>query len=152
MKKQLDQVAEFHNAFSVPVMQSPAIDPERISLRLKLLREEVDEFAEALRSGDIAHALKEWADILYILNGTALEFGFQHVAEPVFDEVHRSNMSKVIQSGYDAMKEEMELPKNVVVQRAPTGGYLLRREDGKIVKPSTYSPADVAEVLKNHLP
>lgn len=147
MQKQFDQVGEFHETFGVPVFETPSIAKDRISLRISLLREEVSEFEEALREGNIENALKEWADIMYVLIGSGLEFGFAQAADPVFDEVHRSNMSKVIPSGYDAMKEEATLPKGVAVERCPTGGYLLRRKDGKVVKPSTYSPADISPIV-----
>jgi len=61
---------------------------------------------------------KELADLLYVVYGTAVSYGLD--MDPVFREVHRSNLSKV-------------------------GGY--KREDGKWVKPPTYSPADVKPLL-----
>ena len=57
------------------------------------------------------------ADLLYVVYGTAVSYGID--MDPVFREVHRSNMSKV-------------------------GGY--KREDGKWVKPPTYSPAVIEPI------
>lgn len=61
---------------------------------------------------------KELADLLYVVYGTAVSCGID--LEPIFREVHRSNMSKV-------------------------GGH--RRADGKWVKPLTYSPAVIEPLL-----
>jgi predicted HAD superfamily Cof-like phosphohydrolase len=88
-----------------------------------LIREEWEEFAEASRVCDVTGAADALADLLYVVYGAALEWGIP--LDDVFVEVHRSNMSKVWPDG--------------------TVHY---REDGKVLKPPTYSPADVAKVLK----
>ena len=67
---------------------------------------------------DLAAIAKELADLLYVVYGTAVSYGID--MDPVFREVHRSNMSKV-------------------------GGY--KRDDGKWVKPPTYSPAVIEPIL-----
>jgi len=72
-----------------------------------------------MQSKDLASMAKELADLLYVVYGTAVSLGID--MEPVFKEVHRSNMSKV-------------------------GGY--KREDGKWVKPATYSPASLDKILE----
>jgi len=71
-----------------------------------------------LSQDDLAAVAKEVADLLYVVYGTAVSCGID--MEPVFREVHRSNLSKV-------------------------GGY--KREDGKWVKPPTYSPASLGPIL-----
>ena len=71
-----------------------------------------------MRKFTLAGIAQEIADLLYVVYGTAVSFGID--MEPVFREVHRSNMSKV-------------------------GGY--KREDGKWVKPATYSPAAITPIL-----
>jgi predicted HAD superfamily Cof-like phosphohydrolase len=71
-----------------------------------------------MAGGDLAAVAKEMADLLYVVYGTAVSYGID--MDPVFREVHRSNMSKV-------------------------GGY--KREDGKWVKPATYSPARIEPIL-----
>jgi predicted HAD superfamily Cof-like phosphohydrolase len=89
------------------------------TLRNRLIQEEFEEFQEAMQSKDLSAMAKELADLLYVVYGTAVSLGID--MEPVFKEVHRSNMSKV-------------------------GGY--KREDGKWVKPSTYSPASLDHLLE----
>jgi len=114
----------WHRKFGVPVLEGPQAPPEeRRNLRVELIREEWQEFAEASRACDVPGAADALADLLYVVYGAALEWGIP--LDDVFAEVHRSNMSKVWPDG--------------------TVHY---REDGKVLKPPAYSPADVAKVLK----
>ncbi|GJL54660.1 MAG: hypothetical protein NPIRA02_17920 [Nitrospirales bacterium] len=87
-------------------------------MRKKDSKEEFDELQEAMKTKDLPNIAKELADLLYVVYGTAVSCGID--MEPVFQEVHRSNMSKI-------------------------GGH--KREDGKWVKPPTYSPADISPIL-----
>ena len=112
-------VLEFHTKFDIHVSPTPSIPDEPTqTLRKRLIQEEFEELQEALQEKDLPSIAKELADLLYVVYGTAVSLGID--MEPVFQEVHRSNMSKV-------------------------GGY--KREDGKWVKPPTYSPAKLDSVL-----
>jgi predicted HAD superfamily Cof-like phosphohydrolase len=112
-------VEEFHRAFDILVHLSPTVvDVRTRELRIKLIQEEFEELREAITQGDLESISKEIADLLYVVYGTAVSYGID--MDPVFREVHRSNMSKV-------------------------GGY--KREDGKWVKPATYSPACIEPIL-----
>ena len=112
-------VQEFHEQFDIHVSPIPSIpdEPTQI-LRKRLIQEEFEELQEALQEKDLPSIAKELADLLYVVYGTAVSLGID--MEPVFQEVHRSNMSKV-------------------------GGF--KREDGKWVKPPTYSPAKIEPLL-----
>ena len=95
MKKQIEQVAEFHQKFKVPILNKPSLIPEdRSNFRFKLMEEEVKEYAEAVKSGDLEAIAKELADILYSAFGTVLEHGLQNKIEDIFTVVHTSNLSK----------------------------------------------------------
>ena len=119
MMQPQDMVAEFHRKFDIPVGEKPAIPPDTTrQLRVRLIQEEFAELQEAMAAQDLPGVAKELADLLYVVYGTAVSYGVD--MDPVFREVHRSNLSKV-------------------------GGY--KREDGKWVKPPTYSPADVKSLL-----
>ena len=119
MTNEQAMVESFHNKFEILVQHTPAdLDDQTQRLRVRLIQEEFDELKEAMASGDLAAIAKEMADLLYVTYGTAVSYGID--MEPVFEEVHRSNLSKV-------------------------GGY--KREDGKWVKPPTYSPADIASIV-----
>ena len=115
---------EFNQAFDIPKLDSPDIGPEElIELRIKLLREEVEEYAEAARAGDLVEVIDALADIGYILAGTILNHGMQNVYDDAFDEVHRSNMAKLVD------------------------GKVLRREDGKVMKPQGWTAPQLAQFV-----
>ena len=115
---------EFNKAFDIPKLDSPDIGPEElIELRIKLLREEVEEYAEAARAGDLVEVIDALADIGYILAGTILNHGMQNVYDDAFDEVHRSNMAKLVD------------------------GKVLRREDGKVMKPQGWTAPQLAQFV-----
>ena len=112
-------VEKFHHFFDILVQQTPGhVDEGTRVLRERLIQEEFEELKEAMEKRDLAAIAKELADLLYVVYGTAVSYGID--MGPVFREVHRSNMSKI-------------------------GGY--KREDGKWVKPSTYSPASIEPIL-----
>lgn len=95
MKTQLERVKEFHEKFRVPVLNAPALIPaDRSANRYRLMKDEVEEYSEGARNGDLENIAKELSDILYAVYGTILEHGLQDKIEAVFEEVHRSNMSK----------------------------------------------------------
>lgn len=112
-------VEQFHCLFDILVRKAPGqVDERTRVLRERLIQEEFEELKEAMGKQDLAAIAKELADLLYVVYGTAVSYGID--MDPVFREVHRSNMSKV-------------------------GGY--KREDGKWVKPPTYSPAAIEPIL-----
>lgn len=116
-------VDEFHRAFGIARAERPACpDAATQALRLKLIAEELDELRQAFADADVVEIADALADILYVTYGAAVSCGID--LEPVFREVHRSNMTKV-------------------------GGT--RRADGKWIKPSTYSPARIAPILAAQL-
>jgi len=125
MQKQLEQVKEFHKAFSVFLQGNPASIPVAVmDIRATLMREEMKEVIDAMQNEPLENIAKELADLLYVVYGTIGAYGLQDKMEKVFDEVHRSNMSKL-----------------------GTDGKPLLREDGKVMKGPSYSPANIASVL-----
>lgn len=125
MKKQLDQVKAFHEAFGHPVGDEPRlVDKDTWFLRGSLLGEELEEYAEACVKGDIVEVADALADQLYILLGTMLVHGMQDKIEEIFDEVQRSNMSKL---GED--------------------GKPIHREDGKVLKGPNFSEPNIKDII-----
>lgn len=123
MEKQIIQVRAFQNAFNVPMPTKPTLlKPKRKELRQNILEEEVKELRDAKTIVQTADAL---IDILYVAIGTIHEYGLADRAILLFDEVHRSNMSKV------------PLP----------GQKPIIREDGKVMKPDTYSPPKLGFII-----
>jgi predicted HAD superfamily Cof-like phosphohydrolase len=116
---------EFNEAFEIPTLDNPGLsNSELIELRIKLLSEEVEEYAEAARAGDMVEILDALADIGYILAGTIINHGMQNIYDDAFDEVHRSNMAKLVD------------------------GKVLRRADGKVMKPEGWQPPNLAQFLE----
>lgn len=127
-KTTLEQVQIFHETYGLPVKDAPDIsDPKTNALRVNLLEEEVEELKEALEQGDIVEVLDALTDLQYVLDGAYLSFGLQSLKMPAFEEVQRSNMSKL---GED-------------------GKPIVREEDGKILKGPNYFKPDLAEFLKD---
>ena len=128
MQEQLKAVEEFHNVF----LQENGTEPRLLSeneflLRYKLMAEENDEYKEACWNGDLVEIADALGDQLYILCGTILKHGLQHKIEEVFNEIQRSNMSKL---GSD--------------------GKPVFREDGKIQKGPGYSQPDINKILSKN--
>jgi predicted HAD superfamily Cof-like phosphohydrolase len=116
-------VKEFHKAFGQRIGEKPEIpDTAERTLRMKLLSEEMYEYTIAENENDLIEIADALADIIYIACGTAVSYGIP--LDKVFEEVHRSNMAKLVD------------------------GKVLRREDGKIQKPASWTPPDIEGVLK----
>lgn len=125
MKKQLEQLSEFQTSYNSTMNTEPTlISEDEYSLRYRLGKEELIEYFDACKDGNLTEIADALADQLYILLGTIVSHGMQEVIEPIFNEVHRSNMSKL---GAD--------------------GKPIYREDGKILKGENYSPPNVSQYL-----
>ncbi|MCU0431350.1 MAG: nucleoside triphosphate pyrophosphohydrolase family protein, partial [Cytophagaceae bacterium] len=99
----VQRVEEFHRLFDHPVLPAPQIPSrERCELRVRLIQEELDELKEALETGDIVGVADALCDIQYVLSGAVLETGFSEKFTTLFEEVHRSNMSKACSSAEEA--------------------------------------------------
>lgn len=127
MKKQLDSVKQFHSSFGLGISEAPRASlGENVNLlRFNLMKEENEEYLEATQNNDLTEVADALGDMLYILCGTIIEHGLQYKIEEVFDEIQRSNMSKLGENG---------LP--------------IYREDGKVMKGPGYFKPDFTEILK----
>ncbi len=127
MKKQLEAVKLFHTTYGLGVSNEIKADlgEQKNKLRFELMKEENEEYLEAVENNDIIEIADALGDMLYILCGTILEHGLQHKIEEVFDEIQRSNMSKL---GED--------------------GKPIYREDGKVMKGPNYFKPNFEVILK----
>jgi predicted HAD superfamily Cof-like phosphohydrolase len=127
MKNKIAAVHAFHTAFKLNIQNKPTIDisDERKKLRFELMKEENEEYLEAAQNNDIVEVADALGDMLYILCGTIIEHGMQDKIEEVFNEIQRSNMSKL---GED--------------------GKPIYREDGKVLKGPNYFKPDFSKILK----
>lgn len=96
MKKQIEAVEKFHNAFGQENGKVPRLlNKEDSELRFRLMAEENEEYLEAAENDDLIEIADALGDQMYILCGTILRHGMQHIIEKVFDEIQASNMSKL---------------------------------------------------------
>ncbi len=123
----IDHVRTFHDAFKIRNESVPTVknDLDTIMLRYKLMREENEEYLEAAQNGDLVEVADALGDMLYILCGTILTHGMQHKIVEVFEEIQKSNMSKLDEDGNP-----------------------IYREDGKVLKSNLYFKPDIASILK----
>lgn len=126
LKDTIGAVEEFHNAFGISNNYKPTseLSESDILLRYKLMREENEEYLEAAQKGDLVEVADALGDMLYILCGTILKHGLQDKIAEVFQEIQRSNMSKL-----DA------------------NGKPIYREDGKVLKSELYFKPDIQKIL-----
>jgi len=126
LKDKIRAVYAFHEKFGIENRDTPApaIGEETFRLRHRLMQEENDEYLDACERGDLVDIADALGDMMYILYGTICAHGLQdHIAD-IFDEIHRSNMSKL---GPD--------------------GRPIYREDGKVMKGEAYFRPDIGRIL-----
>ena len=113
MKKQIDSVKQFHDTYKIGYSNNPIADlgPEKNKLRFKLMSEENEEYLDASNNNDIIEVADALGDMLYILCGTIIEHGMQDIIEPVFDEIQKSNMSKLGEDGNPIFREDGKVMK-----------------------------------------
>ena len=120
-------VKEFMSAMGQATPDSFSPENFPYELRSKLIIEEANEFKDACEKKDHVEIIDAICDLLYVTYGAAIAVGID--VDPFFNEVHRSNMSKL----------------------DPDTGKPIVRHDGKILKPPTYSPANISLLLEDYL-
>ena len=122
----IDKVRVFHDAFRIGNEVEPVglIAENDYVLRYRLMKEENEEYLEAAQRGDLVEVADALGDQLYILCGTILKHGLQHKMVEVFEEIQRSNMSKL-----------------------DTRGEPIYREDGKVLKSDLYFRPNIGKIL-----
>ena len=126
MKNKIEAVKAFHTAFKLNIQNNPTvtISEERKKLRFELMKEENEEYLEAAQNNDLVEVADALGDMLYILCGTIIEHGMQDKIEAVFNEIQRSNMSKLGENGQP-----------------------IYREDGKVLKGPNYFKPNIEDIL-----
>ena len=128
MQDKINAVKAFHTAFKIGHREIPKADlgSDKNMLRYELMREENEEYLEAASDNDLVEVADALGDMLYILCGTIIEHGLQYKIEEVFEEIQRSNMSKL---GED--------------------GEPIYREDGKVLKGPNYFKPNIQSILES---
>ena len=137
MEKQLKAVEKFHNAFGQDNGKWPRpLDKEGYELRHKLMAEENDEYLQACEDNSLAEIADALGDQLYILCGTILRHGMQHIIQDVFDEIQASNMSKLGEDGKPVLREDGKILK---------GPGFFRPDLSKFIKVNTDASSSIQE-------
>lgn len=118
-----EKVAQFMTTFGQEVKTSPSFpDQDTIKLRRELIDEELKELDVAIGDNDPVEVADALTDLLYVIYGMGHSFGLD--LQKCFDEVHRSNMSKL-----------------------DGDGKPIYREDGKILKGPSYTPPNLKDII-----
>ena len=127
MIDKINKVKKFHEVFLIGNEDKPKaiIDESTFLLRHRLMHEENEEYLQAAKEGDLVEIADALGDKLYILCGTILAHGLQDKIVEVFDEIQRSNMSKLSADGTPVI-----------------------REDGKILKGPNYLKPNIKSILE----
>jgi predicted HAD superfamily Cof-like phosphohydrolase len=130
MIDKINKVKQFHEVFLIGNEEKPkaVIDESIFLLRHRLMHEENQEYLEACQNGDLVEIADALGDMLYIWCGTVLKHGMQDVIGEIFDEIQKSNMSK--------------LDKN---------NKPIFRNDGKVMKGENYFKPDIKSILLKHV-
>lgn len=120
MEKEQQAVLEFHRTFDLPINTKPTVisGPEAY-LRIELIQEETRELIEAILDKNLVEIADALVDLIYVVKAVGVVYGID--LEPIFNEVHRSNMTKV-------------------------GGH--KSPTGKWIKPDSYEPAQLKPILQ----
>ena len=126
MQSRIKSVKEFHTAFNLGINETPVVNlgEAKNMLRFNLMKEENEEYLEAANNNDLTEVADALGDMLYILCGTIIEHGMQYKIEEVFEEIQRSNMSKLGNDGKPVL-----------------------REDGKVLKGPNYFRPDIDKIF-----
>jgi len=121
-------VESFHDAFGIGNEYSPKakLTNDDLLLRFNLMKEENEEYLEAAKEGDLVEIADALGDMLYILCGTILKHGLQDKIADLFQEIQRSNMSKLDENGQP-----------------------IYREDGKVLKSNLYFKPNIKKILES---
>jgi predicted HAD superfamily Cof-like phosphohydrolase len=116
------KVKQFMHTFGQEVQAVPAWPSEAITqLRLELIDEECDELHDGVDRRSLVEVADALTDILYVVYGMGQAFGID--LNECFDEVHRSNMSKL------------------------EDGEVIYRSDGKVLKGRDYFSPDLETII-----
>jgi predicted HAD superfamily Cof-like phosphohydrolase len=130
MKDKIDKVKLFHEVFLIgneDTLQTD-VDESTFQLRYDLMKEENEEYLQACKDGDVVEIADALGDMLYIWCGSVLKHGMQDVMEEIFNEIQRSNMSKL-----------------------DSNGKPIFREDGKVLKGENYFKPNLKAIIERHV-
>lgn len=123
-----DSISEFNRIYKVPSNTDPSLlSKDGSKLRFDLMKEELFEYLYAVDTEDLVGIADSLCDLLYVLLGTVESHGLTPIIDQLYNEVHRSNMSKL-----------------------DNDGNPIYREDGKVVKGPNFTPPNLKLIIDNY--
>lgn len=154
MKNIQEKVAEFQKQFNNPILETPSILKDRVELRVGLIQEELNELKESIRNNDLVEIADALGDLQYVLSGAILEFGFGECFEEIFNEIHRSNMSKAcdtVDIAEKTIKFYNEKDGTESYYEKIRDKYVVyRKKDKKVLKSVNYSSVNLIDILSKY--
>jgi predicted HAD superfamily Cof-like phosphohydrolase len=124
-----DSISEFNRIYKVPSSTDPSLlSKDGSKLRFDLMKEELLEYLHAVDTEDLVGIADSLCDLLYVLLGTVESHGLTPIIDQLYNEVHRSNMSKLDEDGNP-----------------------IYREDGKVVKGPNFTPPNLKLIIDNYI-
>jgi len=157
-KTQYQKVIDFHKCACHPnnnILQKKYIleKPERVNMRIGLIREELSELEDAVRENNIKEVIDALSDILYVTYGMGIEMGID--LDKSFDIVHNSNMTKFCKSEKEAIDTVNWYKENE--KRYDTPSYrkssdenhwvVYNKSNDKALKSINYTPANFDSMI-----
>ena len=150
MAKEIEQVLEFHKVFEHPIGDvAKALSIKRGLQRHSYMKEELQEFHDAVEAEDLVEQVDACIDIIYFALGTLVELGLSDKYEALFANIQASNISKVCLSMESAIRtaEAHDQPTTI----KPIGSYwkVSDANTNKIVKSETYFKPNLKEIINS---
>lgn len=124
LDSKLEMVKDFNKSFKIEQKSKPSlISQEKFELKFNLMQEELNEYKEACKNKNLVEVADAIVDMMYVLYGFITQHGLSDVFYDLFEEVHKSNMSKLER------------------------GKPLFRSDGKVIKGSEYFKPNLKDII-----
>ncbi len=149
----LSKVKDFHSIGNLTINKSPTIMSSKdVNLKVTLIKEETTELYKAYVNNDLIEQLDAYCDLMYVLCGSIISSGMTSIFSKAFAEVHRSNMTKMILENQIEYEISLKQENITIIPATNYKGYFcMFNDDGKLIKPSTYSPANLKPFIEENL-
>jgi predicted HAD superfamily Cof-like phosphohydrolase len=159
-KSNYEKVKDFNEVFRIDIPQAPQPDlytqnKSLVSLKLNLIKEEVNELETAIANNDLIETVDALADILYVVYGAGIAFGID--MDKAFDIVHQSNMTKACETEEIAQETVRQYQEQFKQGKSPYDSptycpmkdrfIVFNQSTGKILKSKNYVAAKFDSIL-----
>ena len=150
MAKEIEQVLEFHKVFEHPIGDvAKALSIKRGLQRHSYMKEELQEFHDAVEAEDLVEQADACIDIIYFALGTLVELGLADKYEDLFDNIQASNMSKVSLLMESAIRTAESYGKPCYITPLDNYWKVSDNVTNKIVKSETYFKPNLKEIINS---